>query len=121
MSIEAPVRRLDETPEPTALLDAIGIDASRVRRSMPSFGPTTALPLRRSITRPLRITLGHPPADTPFAGSGRKILEAALWNARRNVRPAGPTDLLFGILADSRDPAYGAVAASAGWPDPGSG
>lgn len=110
---EAVLARVDDSYRRTELLDAIGIDIRTVERRTPPGGPTTGLALRRSVIRPLRITLGHPPAATPFAGSGRKVLEVALWNARRHRSEVSPHDLLFGILADSDDPAYRAIADSA--------
>lgn len=110
---DALLARVDDTPRPSELLETIGIDVGSVERVIPPGGPTTGMPLRRSVLRPLRITLGHPPADTPFAGSGRKVLEVALWNARRHREVVSPFDLVRGILSDSRDPAYQAILRSA--------
>lgn len=113
VSTDAVLTKIGGSHRRSELLGAIGIDARRVENAIPPGGPTTALRLRRWVTRPLRITLGHPPAQTPFAGSGRKVLEVALWNARHRGGPASPFDLLRGILADRRDAAYHAVAESA--------
>jgi hypothetical protein len=104
------VKRLRDRLVPAAidegagLLAMIGVDAAEVRRKLPP-APSAGLSLRRSVIRPLRITVGEPPARTPFAGSGRKVLEVAVWTARRNGRrQADAIDLLLGIVADAADP-----------------
>lgn len=98
-----------------ALLQSIGVDPSEVRKGLPPGQCPTSigLTLRRSIARPLQVTLGRPPADTPFAGSGRKVLEVAVWNAKRYGRLAGSLDLFRGVLSDARDPACQAIATTA--------
>ena len=36
--------------------------------------------------------------------NGRKVLEVAMWNARRHHRRAAPLDLLRGVISDGKDP-----------------
>ncbi|RAY14140.1 hypothetical protein DPM19_17880 [Actinomadura craniellae] len=86
------------------LLAALGIDLAEVRRRARAVapGPGRAWELRRSPLWPLRVAVTGPGRDLPFTGGGRKVLEVALWRGRRDGRvPAGPGDLLHGILADS--------------------
>lgn len=98
------------------LLATIGIDERAVRHQLPTNAdhPGAGFTLRRSRLRPLRITLGNQSAKTPFAASGRKVLEVAAWNASRQRRCAAPLDLLVGAISDGRDPAARAVMKAVG-------
>lgn len=97
------------------LLATIGVNEAEVRHHLPRTlaHPTAGFRLRRSVYRPLRVTLGNSMGATPFAPSGRKVLEVAVWHARRRQRPAAPLDLMFGVLTDGRDPAVQAITATA--------
>jgi hypothetical protein len=59
---------------------------------------------RRGRTRPLRISLEAPSSCVRFAGSGRKVLEVAVWIAKRHLRQVSSLDLLRGVLSDGCDP-----------------
>lgn len=87
----------------TDLLALVGIDLDAVRQALPTNAPMPWR-LRRWATRPLRITLEAPSSSVRFAGSGRKVLEVALWNAKRHHRLASSLDLLRGVVSDGRDP-----------------
>jgi Clp amino terminal domain, pathogenicity island component len=122
--------------EPTddMLLSALGIDAAEVRRR--ALGATgvrlddTALwALRRSRSRPLRVTLHGPAGSTRLSEGSRKVIEVAAWaRCRRGrltaehgrhplARPllgrwprADREDLLWGLLADGSSPAVHILA-----------
>lgn len=98
------------------LLDSIGIDVHEVRSQLAAIGHWSGagLALRRSRLWPLRVRLGAPSAETLFAGSGRKVLEVAVWNAKRHQRLAIPLDLLRGVLSAADDPARHVVVDTAG-------
>lgn len=85
------------------LLALVGIDLAAVGRALPT---RAAVPwrLRRWGTRPLRLTLDGPSSSAQFGGSGRKVLEVALWHAKRRGTKASSLDLLRGVLSDPRDP-----------------
>lgn len=106
------VEHLGEAPPPpNQLLGDLGIDLDAVRSVLPAKqGPVFApWRLRRSLTRPLRITIDGPSSSMAFDGSGRKVLEVAVWASRRNGRTAGPLDLLRGVVSDGADPVVGAL------------
>lgn len=105
--ISSLVEHLGEAPpSPDQLLGELGIDMDAVR----SVLPVTQEPvswrwrLRRSAVRPLRITLDGPSSSMAFDGSGRKVLEVAVWASRRASRTACPLDLLRGVVSDGADP-----------------
>lgn len=101
-------------PSPEQVLDALGIDLVAVRSALP--GRLTVVPaswrLRRSLVKPLRITLESPSSSICFDGSGRKVLEVAVWASRRNGRTACPLDLLRGVFSDGADPVVDALNGS---------
>jgi hypothetical protein len=101
-------RRRDGPPRPPdgELLAALGIDLEQVRRRL-SAATSTRLDdpalwrLRRSRLRPLRVDLTGPATDLTLDEGGRKVIEVALWAARRAGRGlADRDDLLWGLLAD---------------------
>ncbi len=117
--LESVVEQLGDTP-PSAelLLRELGIDLPAVQSAL----PTARLPrschwrMRRSIVRPLRVTLESPSTSIPFDGSGRKVLEVAVWASKRHERLANSLDLLRGVLSDGADPAVYALTASGSSP-----
>lgn len=96
----------DVPPSAEFLLAGLGIDLGGVRSKLPTGCDPRASPwrMRRSKIRPLRITIESPSARVPFGGSARKVLEVAMWIARRRGRPAGVLDLFRGVLSDGADP-----------------
>jgi hypothetical protein len=84
------------------LLAALGIDLDRVRRRMPALiavEDPARWHLRRSRTRPLRVTLSGPPGDLPLTARARKVAEVAAGHRASTGRVTGE-DLLRGLLAD---------------------
>lgn len=111
--ISSLVAHLGEAPpSPDHLLGELGIDMDAVR----SVLAVTQEPvswgwrLRRSVVRPLRITLDGPSSSMVFDGSGRKVLEVAVWASRRTGRTACPLDLLRGVVSDGADPVVEALS-----------
>lgn len=98
-----------------ALLHSIGIEVDRVRSLLPAApDPSAWVRLHRRRLRPLEVRLTGLTTTARFSASGRKVLEVALWRARRDGRAASPLDVLAGILADGRDPVASAFATAAG-------
>jgi hypothetical protein len=88
------------------LLATFGIDLDEVRRravvATRSDDPARWR-LRRSLVRPLRVTLSGPAAEIVLNEGGRKAIEVARWVSRRGHRTlVEREDLLWGVLADSR-------------------
>jgi hypothetical protein len=89
------------------LLATLGIDLDEVRRR--ALGATSARlddpalwRLRRSLVRPLRVTLTGPAAEITLNEGGRKAIEVARWASRRGHRTQiTREDLLWGLLADA--------------------
>lgn len=113
--ISALAQHLGEAPpSPDQLLGELGIDMNAVR----SVLPVTQEPvhgrwlLRRSVSRPLRITLDSPSSSMAFDGSGRKVLEVAVWASRRAGRTACLCDLLRGVISDGADPVVEVLTAN---------
>lgn len=107
------VEHLGEAPRPLDhLLGDLGIDLDAVRSVLPAAGGQVSVPwrLRRSLARPLRITLDGPSSSMAFDASGRKVLEVAVWASRRSGRTACPLDLLRGVVSDGADPVVEALA-----------
>jgi hypothetical protein len=48
--------------------------------------------------------LEAPSSRVRFAGRSRKVLEVAVWNAKRHRRASSSLDLFRGVLTDGRDP-----------------
>ena len=98
------------------LLAALGIDAGEVvRRASEATGIRPGDPalwsLRRSRIRPLRLTLDGPAVRLALTGDSRKVIEVAVWSARRARRLlADREDLLLGLLADGSSPAVHLLA-----------
>ncbi len=101
-------------PSPEQVLDALGIDLVAVRSALPDLPKvvSASLRLRRSLVRPLRVTLESPSSSVGFDGSGRKVLEVAVWASRRNGLTACPLDLLRGVFSDGADPVVDALTGS---------
>lgn len=109
------VEQLGEPAPPLdQLLGDLGIDLDAVRSVLPATqGPALApWRLRRSLARPLRITLNSPSSSVSFDRSGRKVLEVAAWASRRTGRTACPLDLLRGVVSDGTDPVVGALTSN---------
>jgi hypothetical protein len=93
-----------ERPDDRELLAAIGIDLDEVRRRIAAatsvrVDDPARWRLRRSLARPLRITLTGPASELVLAGQSRKVIEVALW--ARHGRPLVTEEgLLWGLLAD---------------------
>jgi hypothetical protein len=88
-----------------ALLATLGIDLDQVRghtrAATARLADAGGWGLRRSLLRPLRVTLHGPGATIVLDASGRKVLEVARWVSRRGSRSAiEREDLLWGLLAD---------------------
>lgn len=96
-----------------ALPHSIGLDVDEIRRRLPRAGhPAPAmLRLRRSMIRPLRVSMEGTWGSIGFAESGRKVLEVAVWNARRHGRVATPLDLVRGVISDGGDPVNAEIIA----------
>jgi hypothetical protein len=91
------------------LLATLGIDLDDVHRraaeatSLRLDDPSLWV-LRRSLLRPLRVTLTGPGTHLTLNEAARKTLEVALWAARRRSHPeATREDLLWGLLADHKN------------------
>lgn len=113
--LESLVECLGEAPRPRDhLLGDLGIDLDAVRSALPTAGGHVFVPwrLRRSLAWPLRIPLDGPSSTMAFDGSGRKVLEVAVWARRRHDRTACPLDLLRGVVSDGADPIVEALAAN---------
>lgn len=113
--ISALVQHLGEPPPPPdQLLGELGIDMDAVRAAL-SVAKEPALGrwrLRRSVTQPLRITLDSVSSSMAFDGSGRKVLEVAVWASRRAGRKACLLDLLRGVVSDGADPVVEVLTAN---------
>ena len=97
-----------------ALLQSIGLDVDEIRRRLPRAGHSTpTLRLRRSLNRPLRVSMEGTGGSIRFAESGRKVLEVAVWNARRHGRVVSPLDLIRGVISDGGDPVNAEISAVA--------
>jgi hypothetical protein len=88
------------------LLATFGIDLDEVRRravvATRSDDPARWR-LRRSLVRPLRVTLSGPAGEIVLNEGGRKAIEVARWASRRGQRTlVEREDLLLGLLADGR-------------------
>lgn len=86
--------------DPRELLATLGIDVDEVRRRVRGGASSADDPaswrLRRSIVRPLRVTLYGPLGSVLLSMHSRKVVEVAMWK-RGAVTGEG---LLWGLLAD---------------------
>lgn len=92
-----------EAADDRDLLAVLGIDVDEVLRHIPDVDETWGWRLTRSRLRPLRLSLVGPPRTLVLSGHMRKVVEVAMWRARRRGAAPGETDLLFGVLCDHRN------------------
>ncbi len=95
------VRAHVDTGRSRDLLATLGIDLDEVHRRRASYGVDDAARwrLRRARLKPLRVTLSGPLGIVPLSMHCRKVVEVAMWRPG----PVTGEDLLFGLLADTRN------------------
>jgi len=100
----AAVRARIGGPTDHELLATLGIDLDVVRSRVGDLtDDLTRWDLKRSPTRPLRVTLTGPAGDLRLTGQARKVIEVAQCWARHRDAQVSAHDLMAGLLADDHN------------------